>query len=96
MGGQGHEQVARELGVGWGGDDGGWGADLLFQNLLLAAALFDSVSVSAAVVQVDGSPVRLQLCDTAGQVSPPQIRLRWIPLNVASVVVIPENKGQGV
>lgn len=30
---------------------------------------FLSLSVSAAVVQVDGSPVRLQLCDTAGQVS---------------------------
>lgn len=28
-----------------------------------------SVCVSTAVVQVDGSPVRLQLCDTAGQVS---------------------------
>lgn len=28
-----------------------------------------SVSVSTAVVQVDGNPVRLQLCDTAGQVS---------------------------
>lgn len=30
-----------------------------------------SLSVSTAVVQVDGSPVRLQLCDTAGQVSLP-------------------------
>lgn len=28
-----------------------------------------SVSMSTAVVQVDGNPVRLQLCDTAGQVS---------------------------
>lgn len=44
------------------------------QNLLLPAAVFDSVSVSAAVVQVDGSPVRLQLCDTAGQVSLPSRR----------------------
>ncbi len=37
--------------------------------MLTAVTHFLSVSVSTAVVQVDGNPVRLQLCDTAGQVS---------------------------
>lgn len=40
------------------------------------------VFLSTAVVQVDGSPVRLQLCDTAGQV-----RTVHPPMHMASSLI---------